>query len=171
MKISLIANISINGKVLVSDNPLYKLPKEAFTFYLDIAHQIGNLVIGYNTFQNFQNSPQEVIDLFKGIEIIVLSTNQSHVVKGYTFISSPEEAIAYMTTKGITELAIGGGTGTFNAFIDKELVTDLYININPLFIGGSDILGIRNNISTKFDIVTHKEYNGSIKLHLTKSRD
>ncbi|MDM1377669.1 MULTISPECIES: dihydrofolate reductase family protein [Myroides] len=169
MKISLIANISINGKVLVSDNPLYKLPKEAFTFYLDLAHQIGNLVIGYNTFQNFQNSPQEIKELFKGIEIIVLSTNQSHVVEGYTFISSPEEAVTYMITKGITELAIGGGTGTFNAFIDKELVTDLYLNINPLFIGSTDILGMRNNLSTEFDIITHKEHNGSIELHLTKS--
>ncbi|WP_286419555.1 hypothetical protein [Myroides odoratimimus] len=44
MKVSLIANISINGKVLVSDNPTYQLPKEALTFYLDLAHQIGNLV-------------------------------------------------------------------------------------------------------------------------------
>lgn len=169
MKISLIANISINGKVLVSDNPLYQLPKEAFAFYLDLAHQIGNLVIGYNTFQNFQNSPQEVKDLFKGIEIIVLSTSQNYVEDGYTFVSSSEEAIAYMTTKGITELAIGGGTGTFNAFLDKELVTDLYLNINPLFIGGTDILGTHHTLSTKFNLLTHKEHNGFIELHLTKS--
>ncbi|AJH15027.1 dihydrofolate reductase family protein [Myroides profundi] len=170
MKVSLIANISINGKVLVSDNPTYQLPKEALTFYLDLAHQIGNLVIGFNTFENFQNSPQEVKDLFKGIEIIVLSNNTHHPIEGYTFVNSPEDAITYMATKGITELAIGGGTGIFNAFIDKELVTDLYFNINPLFIGGSDILGMQNNLSTKFDIVTHKVKNEFLQLHLTKSK-
>lgn len=170
MKVSLIANISINGKVLVSDNPTYQLPKEALTFYLDLAHQIGNLVIGFNTFESFQNSPQEVKDLFKGIEIIVLSNNTHHPIRGYTFVNSPEEVITYMVTKGFTELAIGGGTGTFNAFIEKELVTDLYFNINPLFIGGSDILGMQRNLSTQFEIVTHKEHNGFIELHLTKSK-
>ncbi|WP_010256738.1 dihydrofolate reductase family protein [Myroides injenensis] len=171
MKIALIANISINGKVLVSDNPLYQLPTEALTFYLDIAHQIGNLVIGFNTFKSFQNSPQEVKALFKGIEIIVLSTNQNYSKDGYTFVSSPEEVIAYMTTKGITELAIGGGTSTFNAFIDQELVTDLYLNINPLIIGESDVLGVQNNLGTKFNIVTHKEHNGFIELHFTRSKN
>lgn len=171
MKIALIANISINGKVLVSDNPLYQLPEEAFTFYLGLAHQVGNLVVGFNTFQHFQNSPQEVKDLFKGIEIIVLSTNPNHIVEGYTVVRSPEEAITYMTTKGNTELAIGGGTGTFNAFIDKELVTDLYLNISPLFVGGTDILGMQHTLSTKFDLVNYREHHGFLELHLTKSKN
>lgn len=171
MKVSLIANISINGRIFLSDNPAYQLPSEALSFYLELAHQIGNLVIGMKTFQNFQKSPQKVKDLFKGIEIIVLSNNTHSSIEGYTFVNSPEEAITYMATKGITELAIGGGTGTYNAFIEKELVTDLYLNINPLFIGGSDILGMQNNLSTKFDIVTHKERNGFIELHLTKGKN
>ncbi len=169
MKIALIANISINGKVVVSDNPTYQLPAEALTFYLDFAHQVGNLVIGYNTFQSFQNFSQEVKALFTGIELIVLSTNLTHAVEGYTFVSSPEEAIAYMAAKGGTELAIGGGTGTFNAFIDKELVTDLYLNINPLFIGGTDVLGTPHTLSTKFDLVTHNVHHGFLQLHLARA--
>ncbi|MDM1514691.1 hypothetical protein HX055_18445, partial [Myroides odoratimimus] len=54
MKVSLIANISINGRIFLSDNPAYQLTPEALSFYLELAHQIGNLVIGMKTFQNFQ---------------------------------------------------------------------------------------------------------------------
>ncbi|ALU27385.1 dihydrofolate reductase family protein [Myroides odoratimimus] len=170
MKISLIANISINGRIFLSDNPAYQLPPEALSFYLELAHQIGNLVIGMKTFQNFQKSPQKVKDLFKGIEIIVLSNNTHSSIEGYTFVNSPEEAITYMATKGITELAIGGGTGTYNAFIEKEFVTNIYFNINPIIIGNGDLLGLYDKLNTKFDIVTHKVTNGFLQLHLTKSR-
>lgn len=170
MKVTLIANISINGRILVSDNPAHQLPEEAFAFYLKLAHQVGNLVIGRQTFQNFQEFPQAVKDLFKGIEILVLS-NTSQEVEGYTYVNSPEQAIAYMAEKGINEIAIGGGIGTFNAFIAKDLVTDLYLNVSPILAGEGDFLGWNNPFNTTFEIVTHKVKQGLLQLHLAKPRN
>ncbi|WP_181390564.1 hypothetical protein [Sphingobacterium athyrii] len=34
MKVTIIANISANGRILVSDNPHHKLPPEAMEFYI-----------------------------------------------------------------------------------------------------------------------------------------
>lgn len=34
MKVTIIANISANGKVLLSDNPHHQLPREAMDFYI-----------------------------------------------------------------------------------------------------------------------------------------
>ncbi|MFP7655186.1 hypothetical protein [Chryseobacterium proteolyticum] len=80
MKVTLIANISANGKVLLSDNPHHQLPPEAMEFYLEYAKQAGNLVIGLKTFENFLNFPQDVRELFDGIEIIVLAYAPSFAV-------------------------------------------------------------------------------------------
>ncbi|MDQ1803966.1 hypothetical protein RAH57_08195 [Chryseobacterium sp. CKR4-1] len=167
MKVTLIANISANGKVLLSDNPHHQLPPEAMEFYLEYAKQAGNLVIGLKTFENFLNFPQDVRELFDGIEIIVLSST-TNILDGYKTIRSPEEAIEYISAKGLHEIAIGGGTGTFNAFIDKDLVTDIYFNINLLITGVGGILGNNSELNSKFKYKEQKIKDGFIQLHLAK---
>lgn len=167
MKVTVIANISVNGRVLLSDNPAHQLPQEAMMFYLKFANQVGNLVIGLKTFQNFQNFPQEIKLLFKEVEIVVLS-DKPFIVEGYKVVLSPKEAIEYMAAKGVHEMAVGGGTATFNAFIDKDLVTDIYLNISPLITGNGGTIGNYRELNTKFEIIEHKLTNGFIQLHLTK---
>jgi len=167
MKVSVIANVSVNGRFLLSDNPHHKLPPEVMEFYLEFAKRVGNLVIGFKTFENFQHFPTELREKFKEIEIVILS-DQAYSVEGYKVVGSPEEAIAYMTAKGITEMAVGGGIGTFNAFIDKDLVTDFYLNMSPVLIGGSGTLGNNNDF---FSTLQFKEYSykeGFLQLHLIK---
>lgn len=169
MKVTVIANISVNGKVLVSDNPAHQLPQEAMDFYLNYAHRVGNLIIGMKTFEHFLHFPQAVKDRFKGIELVVLSENTDEKeTTGYTFVHSPEKALAHFRAKGVSEIAIGGGTGTFNAFIDKALATDLYLNINPILIGQGGLLGQDNNLHTVFRLAASQVNNGFIQLHLVK---
>ncbi len=168
MKVSVIANISVNGWFLLSDDPHHKLPPEVMGFYLEFAKRVGNLVIGLKTFENFQHFPKELQEKFKEIEIVILS-DQAYSAEGYKVVGSPEEAIAYMTSKGITEIAVGGGIGTFNAFIDKDLVTDFYLNMSPVLIGRSGTLGNNNGLFATFQF---KEYNykeGFLQLHLVKA--
>lgn len=57
MKVTLLANISANGRILLSDNPHHQLPPEAMKFYLEFAKKVGNLVIGWKTFENFFKFP------------------------------------------------------------------------------------------------------------------
>ncbi|WP_068944908.1 dihydrofolate reductase family protein [Chryseobacterium timonianum] len=167
MKVTVIANISANGRILIADNPHHQLPPEAMEFYVQFVRQVGNVVIGLKTFENFLKFPKEVKELFNGIEIIILSDNP-YTTDGYKTVGSPEEAVGYMSRKGVQEIAIGGGAGTFNAFIDKDLVTDIYFNINPIITGAGAILGNNSELNSKFK---HKEYNhkdGFVQLHLTK---
>ncbi|MFC6100166.1 dihydrofolate reductase family protein [Olivibacter domesticus] len=168
MKVTLIANISVNGRVLLSDHPHYQLPPEAMNFYLEFAKQAGNLVIGFKTFENFQNFPKETKALFEGIEIVVLS-NVVATTEDYKIVNSPEEAIDYMKAKGLHEIAIGGGTGTFNAFIDKDLVTDVYLNINPIITGTGGILVNSNELNANFQFKEYAYKDGFIRQHLTRS--
>ena len=165
MKVTVIANVSANGRALVSNDPLYQLPQEAFEFYIHYAQKVGNLVIGRQTFEHFQNFAPEAKAFFKGIEILVLSKGPA--VEGYPFFSSPAQVIAYMEAKGVSELAIGGGIGTFNAFIDQELVTDLYLNINPILLGYGEVLGTNPILHTTFNLQEKRMHQGFVQLHLT----
>ncbi|RXK86881.1 dihydrofolate reductase family protein [Filimonas effusa] len=167
MKIVLIANVSMNGRVLLSDNPHHQLPKEAMAFYLKLAKQVGNLVIGVKTFKNFLQFPDEVKELFKGIEIVVLSM-EPFIDDKYAVVRSPDEAIRYLGGKGFNEVAVGGGTGAFNAFLDADLVTDVYFNISPVITGSGGVLGSDMRLNTRFKVEEYKLHEGFLQLYLTR---
>lgn len=167
MKVTVIANISANGRILTSDNPHHQLPPQAMEFYVQFVRQVGNVVIGFKTFENFLRFPEEVKALFNGIEIIILS-DESYAVDGYKTVSSPEEAIAYLSEKEVQEIAIGGGAGTFNVFFNKDLVTDIYFNISPIITGNGAILGNNEELNSKYKYKGQKVKNGFLQLHLTK---
>ncbi len=95
-------------------------------------------------------------------------SDNPYTTDGYKTVRSPEEAVEYMSTKGVQEIAVGGGAGTFNAFIDKDLVTDIYFNINPLITGAGAIIGNNNELNSKFKYKEQKLKNGFLQLHLTK---
>jgi len=167
MKVTVIANISANGRLLVSDNPHHQLPAGAMEFYVQFVRQVGNVVIGLKTFENFQNFPKEVKELFNGVEIVILS-DSPYQADDYKIVGSPEKAIEYISAKGLKEMAVGGGIGTFNAFIDKDLVTDIYFNINPLITGVGGIIGSNSELNSKFKHTEYELKDGFLQLHLTK---
>ncbi|QES87857.1 dihydrofolate reductase family protein [Rhizosphaericola mali] len=169
MKVTIVANVSANGRILLSDNPYYPLPPEVMGFYLKMVKQIGTLVIGKRTFENFQRFPENIKTLFEGIEIIVLSNN-SIITKNYRTIESPEKAVEFASAKGLTEIAIGGGTDTFNAFIESDLVTDIYLNVNPLITGVGSTLGNSSELNTRFSLKDYNAVNGFMQLHWVKEQ-
>ncbi|QIH34165.1 dihydrofolate reductase [Sphingobacterium sp. DR205] len=170
MKVTVIANISANGRVLVSDNPHHQLPPEAMEFYLRSVRRVGNVVIGLKTFENFLIFPEPVKEHFNGIEIIILA-DKSYTVDGYKTVASPEEAIEYMSAKGVQEIAVGGGANTFNAFLDKDLVTAIHFNVSPIITGTGAILGNNKELNSKFTYKEQKLKNGFLQLHLKKKTE
>ncbi|QNL48106.1 dihydrofolate reductase family protein [Olivibacter sp. SDN3] len=167
MKVTVIANISVNGKVLLSDNPNHDTPQEAMAFYLKFAKQTGNLVIGKKTYQLFQQIPDDNKEVFSGIEIVLLSTEPQTTDK-HKVVSKPEEAIKYLYEKGFKEIAVGGGTKTYNSFIEKNLVTDIYFNISPIITGDGGVLANNIDLNTKFRLADHIVNDGFIQLFLTR---
>ncbi|MFD2556537.1 dihydrofolate reductase family protein [Sphingobacterium tabacisoli] len=167
MKVILVANISANGKALVSDNPHHSLPQEAMDFYVGMAERVGSMVIGAKTFENFQQFPEHVKALFATIDMVVLSAAPLASPE-YTVVHTPEEAIAYFSTKGVAEIAVGGGIGTFNAFLDRDLVTDIYFNISPLITGDGGHLVSNHALNSKFSLAGCEVHNGFVQLHLVK---
>lgn len=170
MNVTIIANISANGRLLVANNPHHQLPSGAMEFYVQFVRQVGNVVIGSKTFENFQKFPKEVKELFNEVEIVILS-DASYLRDGYKTVGSPEEAIEYVSGKGLKEIAVGGGIGTFNSFIDKDLVTDIYFNINPLITGVGGILASNSELNVNFKLKKSKLKEGFLQLHLIKENE
>ncbi|MCW3466189.1 dihydrofolate reductase family protein [Chitinophaga nivalis] len=167
MKIALIVNIAANGKVLLSENTSYQAPQEAIPLFMEVATRAGNLVMGRSTFEMLQKVFPDVKAAFPGVELVVISA--STPTTDYKVVGSPEEAIDYLTEKGSVEIAVGGGPITYNAFLEKDLVTDLYFNILPVVVGHGGVLVTDDALTTRFKLVYHKGIGADIvQLYLTR---
>ena len=67
------------------------------------------------------------------------------------------------------EIVVGGGVQTYNAFLDKDLVTDIYINVTPMVIGDGGVIGSKDDLFVKFDKMNYEPIiENVIRLHLSK---
>ncbi len=165
MKVVVIASVSANGKVLVSDNPNHQIPQEVTGFFFQKAIAAGNIVFGYSTYNLFSSMLK---DALAGVEVVVLS-NHHQAAGEYKTADSPEEAIAYLKEKGIEDVIVCGGTQTYNAFLEKDLVTDIYLNIAPFIVGDGGTLGIKSDLFVPFNqLESETVAENIVRLHLSR---
>jgi dihydrofolate reductase len=168
MKLLLVADVSVNGKLLLTDNPNHPVPRATIDFYLQKVIQAGNVIIGRNTLEAFQQNFGEIQQIFPGAEVVVMSTTP-HSASSYKVVDSPEKAVNYLQGKGFAEIVIGGGTQIYNVFLNRDMVTDIYFNYVPVIVGDGGILGTAADLLANFDLVEHKLLDGNIvQLHLRK---
>lgn len=168
MKIILGANISANGRILPEEDPNHQAPHEATNFLMQKAIEAGNLVIGRKTYDFILEFMGGIEQALPGVEIVMLSTGNG-LIEGVKIARSPEEAIRYLTGKGFSEIAIGGGTMTYNAFLDKGLVTDIYFNILPIITGSGGVLATDDTLLARFSQIQHNPLgDGFVQIHLTR---
>ncbi|MBO9595035.1 MAG: dihydrofolate reductase family protein [Niabella sp.] len=150
MKITLYANVSANGKLLLSENPGHQVPPAIIGQSLQHINRVGNLVMGRKSFENF-------VSAFGGIDAIravlpdavfVWLSTTLETTPAYNVVSSAEAAVRYLEEKGVDEMLIGGGTETYNAFLEKDLITDVVFNVLPtITVGG--VLGVNDGLNIK----------------------
>lgn len=163
MKAILYANVSANGKILLSENLNHQVPQEIINMSVQDIKQAGNLVMGRKSFETFQQAfggTAAIKAAFPGVEFVWLSETKK-TTDNYKVASSPEEAVAYLTKKGINEILIGGGTETYNAFLEKDLITEALFNIVPIITLGG-VLGTNDGLNIKFKLAEHKLLNEDV---------
>lgn len=166
MKVILIVTVSANGRVLLATNPNHQVPQEVLGFFVQKGMEAGNLVLGYTTYNLFANILKGP---FEGKEMVVLSKKHS-VQEGYTTVASPKEAIRYLEEKDIQEAVVAGGVEIYKAFLEEDLVTDVYLNVAPMVVGDGSILGpLNDDLFIKFGKLSCEPVcDNIIRLHLSK---
>jgi dihydrofolate reductase len=172
MKITAIANISANGKVLLAENPNHQAPKAGEEFFIQKVVQAGNIILGRKTFEVIEQlagGEANIKHIFPDVEIVVLSS--SNKASGeYKVAQHIDEAIRYLEDKGFTEIIVGGGTNIYNSFLEKNLITDAYFNIVPVITGGGGVIGMHDQLFNTYQLTEHQLLDGGIvQLHLTRS--
>jgi dihydrofolate reductase len=162
MRVTLYANVSANGHVLLSENSNHQVPSEIIGMAINDINKAGNLVMGRKSYENFVKAfggVAKIREVLPNVELIWLSTT-SKSTNDYKVFSSTHKVIDYLRSKDFEQALIGGGTDTYNAFLDSNLISEAVFNIVPVITTGG-ILGA-NPINLKLTLVKHELLSGNV---------
>ncbi|RAJ08673.1 dihydrofolate reductase [Chitinophaga skermanii] len=139
MNITLFASISLNGKVLLAENPLHQVPNEMPGDFIQRAVAAGCMIIGRKTYEMIAQFPA-MLEMFKGVEIIIISSNEN-ASTAYKVMANEAVAMAYIQQQQYDTVLIGGGTSIYNTFLQHQLVNTMVLNYVPVMSGTGGQLG------------------------------
>jgi len=126
--------ISANGYVAREDDST-PWSSEEWEAWREMAESVGNLVIGRKTY-DILNAEGELGKMSSVYKIVVTSTPGNHKERdGFSFVKTPEEAVNILKEKGFQSMLISGGSGLNTTFFEKELVDEIYLDVEPRLIG------------------------------------
>ncbi len=168
MKVELIATITANGQLLLTENRAQvSAPPQVMGVFVQKAREAGNIVIGHATYNMIMQAP-EMKQAFAGIEKVVL-THKAAETPDYKAVSSPGEAVRYLKGKGYHSLILAGGKETYNAFLNEDLVTDMYLSIVPVIVGNGGILATEGSKTVEFRLSGQQTVaEGILQLHFSR---
>ncbi|WP_028980820.1 dihydrofolate reductase family protein [Sporocytophaga myxococcoides] len=166
MNVKLFASVSVNGKVLLAENPNHQVPQEILGEFMQMVNKAGNLILGRKTFDIMAKYPA-AIQALSGVDMVILSEHKTDG-ENYKVASSPEKAIEYFKQKGCSEIVIGGGTQVYNAFLKGDFVSELYLNLIPIISGSGGVIGLNEDLLIGLKPGNQKNVGDIIQLHYTK---
>lgn len=163
MKTILWATLSANGNYATSSTE-HPPKSEALQ---DFAHQVqktGCFIVGRKTFEAFAagGGPNPA---FEAVDIVVISANTA-TIEGAKVVNTPQEAIAYLESKGRTATLTSGGEMLHNSFLAAGLVDEIIFNIAPVMESKGMKLQLPEGQYTELELLnTQPLGNGVVQLH------
>ena len=160
MKVVLYMAITANGYIAKENNET-PWSNEEWESFSEKVKEIKNLVIGRKTFEIMKqgNEFQKIDNPFT-----VIVSNQKE--NNSNFVDSPEQAIKLLEKKGFSKILVAGG-GTLNSsFMQKGLVDEIYLDVEPFLFGKGIKLFADNDFETKLELLETKQLSkNTIQLH------
>jgi len=123
--------------------------------------EIKNLVIGRKTFEIMEQG-KEFQKIDNPFTVIVSNQNNNNS----NFVNSPEQAIDLLKQKGFSKILVAGGGILNSSFMQKGLVDEIYLDIEPFFFGKGIKLFANNDFETKLELLETKQLSkNTIQLH------
>lgn len=164
--------MSINGKITKGsdDSVMAWTSKADQKFFKQILADNSAYIMGSRTYDVVKPKPSD-----SKLRIVLTRNPDNYVVSevpGQIEFSdnSPNMIIDKLADKGYDSVLILGGSQIYSLFLEEDLITDVYITLEPLIFGhGKDLL---NNIGTNlsFKLVSSEKMNeqGTLLLHYQK---
>lgn len=154
--------ITANGFIAKRNGETPWSNEEWFSFSEKVK-EIKNLVIGRKTFEimKVENEFQKIGNPFT----VIVSCEEGNG-SDYNVVDSPERALELLKEKGFERALIAGGGLLNSSFLQKGLIDEMYLDIEPFVFGSGITLFAENNHEAKLELLSTKQLSrDTIQLH------
>jgi len=152
--------MSANGLIARPDGNEDFLSDDHWQDLTKLVETYGNMIVGsatYKTVKSWQD-PNINFDRFNQATKIVLSKDPNMIVDpGYIVATSPQEALDLVQKHEHSHALLTGGPSVNSAFLEKNLINEYVINIEPVLVGEG------KNMFTPTDTTTHLAFVSATK--------
>jgi len=133
MKVILYMAISIDGYIAKKDGDSDWVSEIDSKIFEKKIEEAGCIVVGRKTFDQFYDDLYPV----EGLTNIVLTNDATRQDKNENviFIPSPKEALQIAEQKGHNKVLLIGGGHVNGAFIQDNLIDEVFLSVHPLILG------------------------------------
>ncbi len=133
MDVILIAAVSADGKIAQSSDQLSLdwTSKEDLRFFVEKTKEIGVVIMGRKTFDTIGKPLKD-----RQLIVMTRSPEEQETMEGVEFTSeTPHEILERLEGLGLKSVVLAGGSSIYSKFLYDNLVTDVYLTIEPILFG------------------------------------
>ena len=132
MKTILYMAISANGMIAKTNDDTSWISVAEWDCYSQTVRRAGYLIVGHRTYDILTKQPE--FSEFNEVTLIVIATRPVTLVSNdHRVVATPEEALKLC--QDAPEVVVAGG-GILNAsFLEKDLIDEIYLDIEPILHG------------------------------------
>ncbi len=121
---------SLDGKIAKNkDHFANWTSKEDKQVFIQTSKDFGMIMMGYNTFKTF---PKPLKDRLN----VVFSKNTEEDIEGVKWVKGePEKVLEELEKMGFKKALLGGGTGLNTLFLQKKLINEIILTVEPKIFG------------------------------------
>ncbi|PSH00757.1 MAG: hypothetical protein BRC30_01855 [Nanohaloarchaea archaeon SW_7_46_7] len=135
MEIKIFMAQTVNGKIARETGEEDFLSPRNWQEFRKIAEETGAFTVGRKTFQAVREWEDKGFTDIDAERIILSQKKGLEVGEGFIKASSPEKAVELAEEKGLDELLVTGGASVNSSFMEKKMVGELILDIEPYVLG------------------------------------
>jgi dihydrofolate reductase len=135
MEIYLFAAMSVDGFIATLNGSEDFLADEHRDQFKGLAEKSGCLIVGRKAYDEVQKWEEYGFDDIEAVKIVVSRNRELKLKQGYIWADSPEQALTIARGNKCEAAVIAGGAHLNSAFLDKDLIDELVLTIEPCAIG------------------------------------
>ncbi len=121
---------SLDGKIAKNkDHFANWTSKEDKQVFIQTSKDFGMIMMGYNTFKTFPKPLKNRLN-------VVFSENTEENIDGVKWVKGePEKVLEELEKMGFKKALLGGGTGLNTLFLQKKLINEIILTVEPKIFG------------------------------------
>lgn len=153
--VTLIMASSLDGKIAKSkDHFANWTSKEDKQVFIQTSKDFGMIMMGYNTFKTFPAPLKNRLN-------VVFSEKAEEELEGVKWVSGePEKVLEELEKMGFKRALLGGGTGLNTLFLQKKLINEIILTVEPK-IFGSGLSLFNDDFDINLELLELKKINNN----------